>query len=63
MSRKEYIKWRQVWLNNYIKQYKEADSKGRREIRNNVYKNINLTEDEKDRIFETITRFGLEDKK
>lgn len=61
MNKKEYAKWRKVWLNNYIKQYKEADTKERHEIRRNIYKNINFTEKEKDSIFDTITRFALEE--
>lgn len=59
MSKLALKDFKRFWLNNYIEQYKESDVKGRKEIKNNVYKNTNLTDDEKDQIWETIIEFGL----
>ena len=59
MSKKALEEFKEFWLQNYIEQYKKSDAKGRKEIRNNVYRNTNLTEKEKDEIFETIVTYGL----
>ena len=58
MSKKEYDEFRRFWLKQYIEQYKEGNREERRVIKKNVYKNIGLTADEKDRIWETIIQFG-----
>lgn len=58
MSKKEYDDFRRFWLKQYIDQYKKGDRKTRRAIKDNVYKNTGLTENEKDLIWETIIRFG-----
>ena len=58
MSKQVYDDFRKTWLKQYIEQYKKGDKKTRRIIKDNVYKNTGLTEDEKDRIWETIIVFG-----
>ena len=58
MSKKEYDEFRRFWLKQYIEQYKEGNREERRAIKKNVYKNIGLTADEKDRIWEKIIQFG-----
>lgn len=60
MSKQAFIDFKKFWLSNYIKQYKEGDRKLRKELRNNIYRNINLTEDEKDKLWEEIVNRGLE---
>ena len=50
MSRQALRDFKKVWLNTYIKQYKEGNREERRAIKRNVYKNINLTENEKDEV-------------
>lgn len=60
MSRQALKDFKREWLKTYIEQYKTGDKKTRKAIKDNIYKNINLTENEKDEIFETIVRFGLE---
>jgi len=58
MSKKEYDEFRRFWLKQYIEQYKKGNREEKRAIKKNVYKNIGLTADEKDRIWETIIQFG-----
>ena len=58
MSKKAYDDFRRFWLKQYIDQYKKGDRKTRTAIKDNVYKNTGLTENEKDMIWETIIRFG-----
>ena len=61
MSGKEYHSWIRVWLKTYVKQYKDGNREERLEIKKNIYKNINLTEGEKDKIFNLITTRAFED--
>lgn len=58
MSKQALKDFKKVWLNTYIKQYKEGSREERRAIKRNIYKNINLTEDEKDAIWELIVQRG-----
>ena len=51
MSKQALRDFKKVWLNTYIKQYKEGNREERRAIKRNIYKNINLTENEKEYIF------------
>ena len=59
MSRQALKDFKDVWLNTYIKQYKEGNREERRAIKRNIYKNINLTENEKDEVWELIVMIGL----
>ena len=59
MSKQVYDDFRKTWLKQYIEQYKKGDKKTRRAIKDNVYKNTGLTENEKDLIWETIIRLGF----
>lgn len=59
MSRQALRDFKKVWLNTYIKQYKEGNREERRAIKRNIYNNINLTEDEKDEVWELIVMIGL----
>ena len=54
MSRQALRDFKKVWLNTYIKQYKEGNREERRAIKRNIYNNINLTENEKDSLWELI---------
>ena len=58
MSRQALKDFKKVWLNTYIKQYKEGNGEERRAIKRNIYKNINLTEQQKDAIWELIVQRG-----
>lgn len=58
MSRQALKDLKKVWLNTYIKQYKEGNREERRAIKRNIYKNINLTEQQKDAIWELIVQRG-----
>lgn len=58
MSRQALKEFKKVWLNTYIKQYKEGNREERRAIKRNIYKNINLTEQQKDAIWELIVQRG-----
>ena len=58
MSRQALKNFKKVWLNTYIKQYKEGNREERRAIKRNIYKNINLTEQQKDAIWELIVQRG-----
>ena len=58
MSRQALRNFKKVWLNTYIKQYKEGNREERRAIKRNIYKNINLTEQQKDAIWELIVQRG-----
>lgn len=59
MSKQALKDFKKVWLNTYIKQYKEGNREERRAIKRNIYNNINLTEDEKDNLWELIVMIGL----
>lgn len=60
MSKQALKDFKKVWLNTYIKQYKEGNREERRAIKRNIYNNVNLTEDEKDRIWnEIVLRGGI----
>ena len=49
--------FRETWIPVYIKQLKgQKDSKLMKSIRDNIYKNIHLTEKEKDNIWREIMR-------
>ena len=56
MSKQAYNDFRENWLHTYIQQYKKGNKKERTEIKRNLYKNINLTEEEKDKIWSIIIR-------
>lgn len=58
MSRQALKDFKNVWLNTYIKQYKEGNREERRAIKRNIYKNINLTEQQKEAIWELIVQRG-----
>ena len=58
MSRQALKDFKKVWLNTYIKQYKEGNREERRAIKRNIYKSINLTEQQKDAIWELIVQRG-----
>ena len=58
MSRQALKDFKKVWLNTYIKQYKEGNREERRSIKRNIYNNINLTEQQKDAIWELIVQRG-----
>ena len=58
MNRQALSDFKKVWLNTYIKQYKEGNREERRAIKRNIYKNINLTEQQKDAIWELIVQRG-----
>lgn len=58
MSRQALKEFKKVWLNTYIKQYKEGNREERRAIKRNIYNNINLTEQQKDAIWELIVQRG-----
>lgn len=58
MSKQALRDFKKVWLNTYIKQYKEGNREERRAIKRNIYKNINLTEQQKDAIWELIVQRG-----
>ena len=58
MSKQALKDFKKVWLNTYIKQYKEGNREERRAIKRNIYKNINLTENEKDSLWELIVKRG-----
>ena len=59
MSRQDLKDFKKVWLNKYIKQYKQGNREERRAIKRNIYNNINLTEDEKDNLWELIVMIVL----
>ena len=58
MSKEAFKDFKRFWLNTYIKQYKEGNKQIRREIKENIYKQVKLTEEEKDRIWEEIVNRG-----
>lgn len=58
MSKEAFKDFKRFWLNTYIKQYKEGNKKARREIKENIYKQIKLTEEEKDKLWEEIVNRG-----
>ena len=60
MRRQAIRDLKKVWMNTYIKQYKERNREERRAIKRNIYKNINLTEQQKDAIWElSVQRGGI----
>ncbi len=54
MSKEKYTDFVNNWLKIYQEQYKKGNIEERREIKNNIYKNIGLTEREKDRLWNLI---------
>lgn len=58
MCKNSYKDFKKTWLLTYIKQYKQGDCKTRRAIKDNIYKNIYLTENEKDKLWEEIVNRG-----
>ena len=58
MSKQALRDFKKVWLNTYIKQYKEGNREKIRTIKRNIYNNINLTETEKDSLWELIVQRG-----
>ena len=54
MSKAFFRKFKKMWSESYAKQFSEATNEEKREIKNNVYKNINMTDDEKDEIWQRI---------
>ena len=54
MSRQALRDFKKVWLNTYIKQYKEGNREERKAIKRNIDNNINLTETEKDSLWKLI---------
>ncbi len=51
--------FKEMWLPIYIKQYKKGNYDERKAIRENIYKNVHFTLEEKDNIWETIVRSEL----
>ena len=58
MCKNSYKDFKKTWLLTYIKQNKQGDCKTRRAIKDNIYKNIHLTENEKDKLWEEIVNRG-----
>lgn len=58
MSKESYKDFKKTWLLSYINQYKTGDNKTRRAIKDNIYKIIHLTENEKDKLWEEIVNRG-----
>lgn len=58
MSKEAFKDFKRFWLNTYIKQYKEGNKQIRRAIKENIYKQIKLTEEEKDKIWEEVVNRG-----
>lgn len=56
MSKTYYEDFKTYWLNTYIKQYKESNLEQKRVIKDNIYKNVQLTTREKDDIWNQIVR-------
>lgn len=56
MSKQTFNDFKRFWLENYKKQYNNSTPKEKKELRDHIYKNINLTESEKDKIWESIVR-------
>lgn len=50
-SKLEYIRY---WLETYSKHFKECDRLGKLKIRKELFDNIHLTEDEKEKVWEII---------
>lgn len=58
MSKQAYNDFRKNWLQKYIKQYKTGTRKERTAIKRDLYDNVSLTEDEKDKLWEIIIRIA-----
>lgn len=58
MCKMSYKDFQKTWLLTYINQYKNGESKMRRAIKDNIYKNIHFTEKEKDKLWEEIVDRG-----
>ena len=58
MSKEAFKDFKRFWLNTYIKQYKEGSKQTRREIKENIYKQVKLTEEEKDKLWEEVVNRG-----
>ena len=58
MSKEAFKDFKRFWLSTYIKQYKEGSKQTRRAIKENIYKQIKLTEEEKDRLWEEVVNRG-----
>lgn len=58
MSSSRYKDFKKEWLQTYIQQYKNGDRKTRRAIKENIYKNIGMTEAEKDKLWNEIVLRG-----
>ena len=56
MSKQAYIDFRDNWLETYIEQYKKGSRKEKTAIKRNIYSNVNLTEDEKDKLWGIIIK-------
>ena len=50
-SKLEYIRY---WLETYSKHFKESDRLGKLKIRKELFDNIHLTDDEKEKVWEII---------
>lgn len=60
MSSSRYKDFKKEWLQTYIQQYKNGDRKTRRAIKENIYKNTSMTENEKDKLWnEIVLRGGI----
>lgn len=57
----EYYKdFKKYWLSNYIEQYANSNNKEKRVIKENLYKNINLKESQKDYLWQEIVRRSID---
>ena len=54
MTKTYYEEFKNKWLSTYKKQYANYTNEEKREIRDNLYKNIHLTTKQKDAIWEKI---------
>ena len=54
MNKQALRDFKRFWLKNYIGQYKALTVKERRLLKERLYKTTNLTDNEKDKIGETI---------
>lgn len=60
MNELYYKDFKKYWLNNYIKQYVISNNKEKRAIKENLYKNINLKESQKDYLWQEIVRRNID---
>ena len=56
MNKERYFKFKQKYLDRFIKYYREANAAQKKEVKRSIFDNPNITIDEKEKFWEEVMK-------